>query len=169
MEINVLRQGTRDILEINDARIVYRNFRGEGSKFNRVGDRNFSIVIPTEEIKDMLVELGFNVKIKAPREDGEMPFMHLPVKVKYSDDPNDVDENGNRKGPSAYLTSGANMVALTDKTIACLDDIEIASVNLDVRSYDWTMPNGQSGRSAYLQGINVFQRIDRFAESYNNR
>lgn len=169
MKINVIQQGSRDILQIDDARIVYRNFRGEGSKFNRVGDRNFSLVIPDEEIKDLLVGLGFNVKIKAPREEGEAPFMHLQVKVKYSDDPEDVDENGNRKGPSAYLTSGNNMVALNDKTIACLDDIEIACVNLDIRSYDWTMPNGTSGRSAYLQSINVIQNIDRFAAAYNNR
>ena len=39
----------RDILQVNDTRIIYRNFRGEGSKFNREGDRNFAMIIPTQD------------------------------------------------------------------------------------------------------------------------
>ena len=34
----------KDILQVNDTRIIYRNFRGEGSKFNREGDRNFAMI-----------------------------------------------------------------------------------------------------------------------------
>lgn len=45
----------RDILQINDARIIYRNLRGEGSKFNREGDRNFAVVIPNQELADELM------------------------------------------------------------------------------------------------------------------
>ena len=48
----------RGILQIDDARIIYRNFSGEASQFNRAGDRNFSILIDTEEAKDALVNEG---------------------------------------------------------------------------------------------------------------
>ena len=72
----------RGVLQIEDARIIYRNFAGLPSKFNREGDRNFAVIIPSQDICDKLTEDGWNVKIKPPREEDEEPFMYLPVKVK---------------------------------------------------------------------------------------
>ena len=89
----------KDILQIDDARIVYRNFSGTGSKFNREGDRNFAVVIPDQDIADELVNRGWNVKIKPPRDEDDTPFMFLPVKIKF-----------NERGPKVYLQSG-------DKTV----------------------------------------------------
>lgn len=145
----------RGILQIDDAVITYRNFSGEPSKFNREGDRNFAVVITNPDLADALVERGWNVKIKPPREDGDDPFMYLPVKVKFSD-----------RGPSIYLKSGDNVNELDEDSIACLDNIDILSVDLDVRPYDWEV-NGKTGRTAYLQSIHVTQRIDRFAARYS--
>ena len=82
----------RDILQIDDARIVYRNFSGTGSKFNREGDRNFAVVIPDQDMADELVNRGWNVKIKPPRDEDDAPFMFLPVKIKF-----------NERGPKVYL------------------------------------------------------------------
>lgn len=146
----------RGILQIDDARIIYRNFRGEGSKYNREGDRNFSILIDDQSVADALVDEGWNVKIKPPREDGDVPFMHLPVKVKFND-----------HGPTVYLKTGSALNKLDEESVACLDDVDILSVDLDVRPYDWEV-NGKQGRTAYLQSIHVTQRVDRFAERYAN-
>lgn len=144
----------RGILQIDDARIMFRNFRGEGDKFNREGDRNFVLIIPNEEIADALTKEGWNVKIKDPREEGDSPFMYLPVKVKF-----------NERGPQVYLITGDRRNRLDEETVAMLDDIDILSVNLDIRPYDWEV-NGKTGRTAYLQAIEVFQEIDRFAARY---
>lgn len=144
----------RGILQINDARIMFRNFRGEGDKFNREGDRNFVLIIPNEEIADALAKEGWNVKIKDPREEGDMPFMYLPVKVKFND-----------RGPQVYLITGERHNRLDENSVAILDDIDILSVNLDIRPYDWEV-NGKTGRTAYLQAMEVFQEIDRFAARY---
>ena len=46
-----------------------------------------------------------------------------------------------------------------------LDNVDIASVDLDIRPYDWEV-NGKTGRSAYLQSIKVVQAIDRFAAQF---
>lgn len=144
----------RGILQIDDARIIYRNFSGVGSKFNREGDRNFAVVIEDPELADTLINEGWNVKIKPPRDEDEDPFMYLPVKVKF-----------NEKGPAVYLRTGKVMKCLDEELVSCIDDIDILSVDLDIRPYDWEV-NGKTGRTAYLQSINVTQRIDRFAARY---
>lgn len=149
----------KGILQIDDAHIVYRNFRGEGSKYNREGDRNFGVVIDDQDIADALMEEGWHLKIKAPRDEDDIPFMVLPVKVKFND-----------RGPTVYLRTGKAMNKLDEESVACLDDVDILSVDLDIRPYDWVIqegtPNEKSGRSAYLQSIHVTQRVDRFAERY---
>ena len=144
----------RGILQIDDARLVYRNFAGAPSKFNREGDRNFAVVIPDEEIKDALIEEGYNVKIKPPRDEDDTPFMYLPVKVKFND-----------RGPNVYLQTGGVKNRLDEESISCLDRVDIMGVDLDVRPYDWEV-NGKAGRTAYLQSMHVVQEVDRFAERF---
>lgn len=146
--------GPKGILQIDEARIIYRNFSGAPSKFNREGDRNFAVVINDEEIKDALIEEGWNVKIKAPREEGDEPFMYLPVKVKF-----------NERGPKVYLKSGKATNRLDEESVDCLDHVDIVSVDMDIRPYDWSV-NGKTGRTAYLQSIWVTQEVDRFADRF---
>lgn len=148
--------GPRGILQIDDARIIYRNFRGAADKFNREGDRNFAVVIPDEEMAEALKNEGWNVKIKPPRDVDDTPFMYLPVKVKFND-----------RGPTAYLKTGRAMNKLDEESIGCLDDIDIISVDMDIRPYDWTVRE-KTGRTAYLQSIHVTQEVDRFAARYAN-
>lgn len=144
----------RGILNIDEAAIIYRNFAGRGDKFNREGDRNFALIIPTEELADRLINDGWNVKVKPPRDDQETPFMYLPVKIKFND-----------RGPNCYLVTAGRANRLDEESIGILDDVDILNVNLDIRPYDWEV-NGKTGRTAYLQGIEVTQRVDRFAARY---
>ena len=142
----------RDILQIDEARIVYRNLSGRGDKYNREGDRNFAVLIPNEDIARELLDRGWNVKIKPPHEEGDEPFIFLPVKVKFND-----------RGPNVYLRTGRVQNRLDEESVCCLDNIDIVSVDLDIRPFDWDV-NGKTGRTAYLQSMRVTQNIDRFAE-----
>ena len=144
----------RDILQIDDAQIIYRNFSGRGDKYNREGDRNFAVLIPDEDIADELVNKGWNVKIKPPRDEDDVPFMFLPVKVKFND-----------RGPNVYLQTGDRRKRLSEDLVSCIDNIDIICVDLDIRPFDWDV-NGKSGRPAYLQNIRVVQNVDRFAERF---
>lgn len=144
----------KDILQIDDARIVFKNFEGRGDKFNREGDRNFSLLIEDPNTADALADRGWNVKIKPGRDEDEEPFMRLPVKVKFTE-----------YGPNVYLRTGDRVNKLDEESIGCLDNIDIESVSMDIRPYDWEV-NGRTGRTAYLQSMEVVQRIDRFAARY---
>ena len=150
MEITFAPKG---ILQIDNARIIFRNFSGIGSKFKREGDRDFSLIIPNQEIADRLIADGWNVKIKPPRDEDEDPFMLMKVKVKFND-----------RGPIVYLKTGNRQNRLDEETIGLLDSIDILSVDMDIRPYDWEV-SGKTGRTAYLQSMRVHQGItDRFAD-----
>ena len=154
MNIVFAPRGILQIDEIDGRDIIFKNFRGEGDKFNRQCDRNFSLRLRDTDTADAMLERGWNVRIKDDRDDEEGPFMRLPIKIKFSD-----------YGPKVYLWTGNRRNELDEETIGCLDNIDIESVNMDIRPYDWEV-NGRTGRTAYLQTIEVFQRVDRFAERY---
>ena len=138
-------------LEINDARICYRNFKGLISKYNKNGKKEFSVIIPNEEIADALAKDGWNIKIKPSNMEGEKPFITLPVKVNFDGRP-----------PAIYVKSGNNTPKkLDEESIGILDDIDIISVSLDLNPYDWDV-NGKTGVSAYLDSMLVVQNVDRF-------
>lgn len=157
MELTFAPKG---LLQINNARIIFRNFAGRKDQFNKNGERNFCLVIPDQEMAEALQNdtnkfgVGWNVKIKAPREEGETPYMHLPVKV-----------NFNEKGPAIYLDVNGKKTRLYEEDVAMLDDIVIRSVDLDISPYDGESMYGPF-RKAYLRGMWVYQEVDRFADRY---
>ena len=158
MELNF---GPRGILQIDDARIIFRNFSGRADKYNREGDRNFALIIPNQDIADALMNdtneygVSWKVKIKEPREEGDAPFMYLPVNVKFND-----------RGPKVVLISGNNQTPLDEDTVSMLDDINISCVDMDIRAYDGESTYGPF-RSAYLQTMYVTQEIDRLGRKYS--
>lgn len=161
MRLNfVAQRNGKNILQIDEARIIFRNFEGRGDKFNHEGARNFAVLIDDQEIADALLddknELGssWNVKIKPPKEEGDGPFMYLPVKVKFND-----------RGPVIWLISGDKRTKIDEEMADILDQIDIRSVSLDIRPYDDEV-NGKAFRTAYLQAMEVVQEIDRFSAKY---
>lgn len=146
------------LLQIDDARIIWPNFSGRGGQYNREGDRDFHLVIPDQDTADKLLadtnKFGdsWNVKIKPPRDEDSDPLIHMKVKVKF-----------NNCGPNIQLVCGGKQRPLTEETVGMLDDIIIDSVDLDIRPYDGEMRSGSTFRTAYLNGMRVYMREDRFS------
>ena len=146
----------RELLKIDNARIIFRNFSGVASNFNREGDRNFCVVIEDQVVAQQLIEDGWNIKTRLPRDGDDYPFYYLPVKVKFGD-----------HRPNIYLSSGKALVKLNEGNVSCLDDIDIRTINMDISPYNWDV-NGKQGKTAYLYAMKVTQEIDRFRLEMEN-
>lgn len=147
-------------LVIDNARIIWKNFAGEKTPQNRNGDRKFNLVIPNQEIADILMNhvnedgAAWNVKVKPPMDEDGDPLIYLEVKVRF-----------NQYGPPIYVVSNGVQREIDAEEAGMLDRMSIEKCDMDIRPFD-NFTNGKHYRTAYLKSLRVYQRevnYDRFA------
>ena len=135
-------------LQIQDARLIFKNFKGEKSPKNRDGKKTFCVVIDDEEIADRMREDGFNVR-------KWRDYDILTVRCNFR-------ENGS--GPHVVINSYSNnngklkltaCVECDNDTVGRLDDIRYDWVDLSINPYRYEKDDESYGYSAYLSEMYV--------------
>lgn len=138
-------------------RIIFRNFRGEESQYNREGDRNFGVLID-ENLASQLIDDGWNVKFlkNDDADEGEVPQAWLPVSVSWKGRAPTIIAIGDKTG---------HRTQLKEDDVEAMDWYDIQNVDLIVRPYNWEV-NGKTGVKAYLKSIYVTYEEDQLQIKY---
>lgn len=140
-------------IAIENAHIMFRNFRGEASKFNAAGKRNFCVRLD-QDMADRMIDEGWNIKFLRPREEGDEPTPYIQVAVSFDN----IE-------PNIFTITGRHKNRLNSDTIDILDYAEIENVDLIIRPYNWEV-NGKVGVKAYVKNMYVTLVEDEFADKY---
>lgn len=147
-------------IDVENGKIIFKNFSGTGSRYNREGDRNFSWVIEDPDLAQALTEDGWNVRVRPAREEGQEPEYRLPVTVSFRSFPNI---------PPAQVFTYANRVKthLTEENIGELDMAPIQSVDMTIRPRWWLdEETGEWHIKAYLKEMHVTLEASKWADKY---
>lgn len=149
----------RNELIIEGARIIFRNFAGAASSFNREGARNFCVILEDADVVDNLIADGWNVKYLKARDEDESDTPYIQVTVNFDNIPPEVYTIMERTHGKRIKTR------LNEDTVDILDDVNIESVDLMIRPYHWTV-QGKGGVKAYLKKMYVTIDPDPLASKY---
>lgn len=142
-------------LMIENAHLIFRNFKGEAGKYNPAGNRNFCVLLE-DETAHRLEDDGWNIRWLKPRSEEDDPQAYLQVKVKYGVRP-----------PKIVMITGRKKTILDEDSINVLDWAELENVDLIINPYHWEM-NGKSGTTAYLKTAYITIVQDEFESKYED-
>lgn len=155
-------------LVIENADIMFRNFRGIDRGYNAKHEKSFSLLVDPDrfDVESMRND-GWNLKPLKPREgyEDEPVKFHLPVTVRFDKFPpriylvTKVSEDGEKPRYRKTL--------LDEESSFMIDTADIANVNVEIshgRTYDF---NGMVGIKAYLKTMYIELVEDRFDSLYD--
>jgi hypothetical protein len=166
-------RGYPQTYDFENARIMWPNFGGVKSEFNREGKRQFSLRLAPEgpvcaintpqgeqplTVEDLLAH-GLRLRRLKPTYEGENPDWTLDVELRYSKefpkfDPKVIfitrDASGNQKHSR-----------LDEGLVYLVDESEILYADVTIRIHNWGPIQGDFGRKAHLReaAIEVYQNL----------
>lgn len=146
----------RDNIIVEDARLIWKNFSGEETRFNKAGNRVFHILIDNPEFADDIKRLGWNVKEHEPKNEEDDVYFTLECTVSFKIRP-----------PKIYLYSGNKRTPLDEGTVGELDYADMVNVDLVLNGSPWEV-NGNKGVKAYVGELHVTIEQGEFGDKYDD-
>jgi len=141
---------------IRNANICSRNFSGRAGRYNKEGERSFTIILDEEQGENMIAD-GWNVKKKDGREPGDPPRYYLGVSVSFSNP---------RYQPILVMVTSSNKVVLNEETCGRLDGGQFEKIDISLNGRVWEAADGKTGIKAYLKSGYFTIVEDKLAEEY---
>lgn len=146
-------------IKIEGAQLIFKNFSGKVSQYNKDGDRTVGVLLP-DEIAANAEAVGWNVKYLKPRKDDPTEYRqpYLPTKICWKFYP-----------PKVELIDSFGRTPLVEETIDQLDWLDIQNVDIVIRPYRYASINGNPpGIAAYIKSLYVTVNDDGFEEKYGD-
>lgn len=140
----------RGDFRVSNALVFYRNFEGRPTNINPEGGKStFCLALP-DDVADMLADRGWNVKIRMPRNEGDIP-------VKYTEC---VVNMGSVTPPRVEFITNFNGIETTtplttQSSLKRLDEARLARIDL----YIWPYKHDRKPYTfkGYANGIKAWQ------------
>lgn len=140
-------------------KIKYRNFSGRQTEFNRLGDKNFTVVLDPSEVEQIMA-LGWPVKVKGTPEE---PSYEISVHVRFDHNPPRVALVTESIGPDGNPTQ--KITELNEESVGVIDSAEI--IDCDILLHPWVRTSKVNpGVSVFLKGLFVKVVPNPLAEKY---
>ena len=145
VKYTVLEGNKLQIENLRNRDIIYRNFAGRITQFNKNGNRKFTIAIDPD-VAARLEKAGWNIKRRPSKNDENEEFCTLEVRVRF-------DLSFARPRIKQFTRGGS--VNINEDNVSNFDDAEFETADVVLRQYLWTNPAGESGVSAQLAEMYV--------------
>lgn len=143
------------MLDINDARIINKNFSGIEKQYNPAGTRTFCVILDNAAEAQSLSDQGWNIRILKPTDEFPEGGYMLPVEARFGDYPPVIWV---RKGDGAPMQ-------LEEDAVGELDRMWIKSASMRVSGSEWA-----PGKiKAYLRELYANLEVNTMAEAFFNR
>ena len=148
-----MARNDRRAIMLENAEIVFRNFSGKQTQYNKEGNRNFCVFLDTDLAEELTAE-GWNVKLSRPRDeqDDARPYVQINVKFDF-------------KPPRIVLITSHGQTLLSESMVNLLDWADIEKVDLSINPSPWDI-NGKKGIKGYVKSMYVTLMPDRLADKY---
>lgn len=147
-------------VDIYNAKLIFKNFRGLAKQFNPAGKRNFCVLLDDATAEKLKAD-HWRIKYLQPREEGDSPRPYLKVNVCYGTKAN-PDGTIKEYGPDIWLITGENKTLQNAETVGNIDVADIADARIRIRPFEY-----QGELSAYLNKAYITAKVDEFDMFYD--